>query len=210
MDFFSDLLNPTVHSARLSAATDLEVPTHIDNSLSSSENIYYDYYDYDFHKPPPTTASTTTTTTTTTTRSPIIFFPGTPDSTCKLAGQGSSHSLNTFSLVALLLSIFNIVTLLVQNANVNNNNNNNNRNDNADNINSLNSAESNSNPEVMTTVQVMMTAGGVGKKRRRRSDPTVVPVTLDLTLYGNGSVVAGMDGSPIARRYQRIIRKINL
>ena len=48
----------------------------------------------------------------------------------------ADNSISAFSLVALLLSIFNIVTLLVQNVNVNNNNNNSNDNLNSGNTNS--------------------------------------------------------------------------
>ena len=62
--------------------------------------------------------------------------------------------MSTFSLIALLLSIFNIVNLLVSNAN--NNNNRNNINDNANNQNLNSNTESNANAGQSSANQVCM------------------------------------------------------
>lgn len=61
----------------------------------------------------------------TTTRPPIVWFPSDPDCGDDQVGDGF---MNTFQLIAFLLSIFNIAALMVSNANNNNRNNNNNDN----------------------------------------------------------------------------------
>jgi len=60
--------------------------------------------------------------------------------------------MDTFQLIAFLLSAFNIASIMV--ANANNNNNNNNINDNDNNINDNNINESNTNAEVMAMAMV--------------------------------------------------------
>ena len=57
----------------------------------------------------------------------------------------ASNSMSTFSIIALLLSVFNIIDMLVSNANNNNNRNNINQND--FNANDNSNTESNANPD---------------------------------------------------------------
>ena len=64
--------------------------------------------------------------------------------------------MDTFQLVAFLMSVFNIASLMV--SNVNNNNNNNNINDNEANVNDNNINESNTN--AMVNSMVMVGLGG--------------------------------------------------
>ena len=64
-----------------------------------------------------------------------------------------------------MLSIFNIVDLVVTNAN--NNNNRNNINDNTQNINDNSNTESNANAGQSSANQVMMVPPGVGRRRKR-------------------------------------------
>jgi len=63
-----------------------------------------------------------------------------------------------------MLSIFNIIDLLVSNAN--NNNNRNNINDNAQNVNDNSNTESNTNPGQSSANQVMMVPPGAGRRIR--------------------------------------------
>ena len=72
-----------------------------------------------------------------------------------------SESIGTFSILALLLSIFNIINVVA--SNVNNNNNRNNINDNSGDLNSADNTESNANSNSETATQVMMVPPGVGK-----------------------------------------------
>ena len=62
--------------------------------------------------------------------------------------------ISTFSIIALLLSVFNIINLIASNAN--NNNNRNNINDNAQNINDNSNTESNTNPGQSSANQVII------------------------------------------------------
>ena len=57
----------------------------------------------------------------------------------------ANSSMSTFSIIALLLSVFNIIDMLVSNANNNNNRNNINQND--FNANDNSNTESNANPD---------------------------------------------------------------
>ena len=57
----------------------------------------------------------------------------------------ASSGMSTFSIIALLLSVFNIIDMLVSNANNNNNRNNINQND--FNANDNSNTESNANPD---------------------------------------------------------------
>ena len=66
-----------------------------------------------------------------TTKPPIVWFPGDPD--CGEGDLGGNSKLDTFQLIAFLLSAFNIAAIMA--SNVNNNNNNNNINDNEGNYN---------------------------------------------------------------------------
>ena len=97
---------------------------------------------------------------TTTTKPPIVWFPGDPD--CGEGDLGGNSKMDTFQLIAFLLSIFNVASIMV--SNVNNNNNNNNINDNGDNVNDNNINESNTNAMVSSMSNV-----GLGGKRKRRS-----------------------------------------
>ena len=63
-----------------------------------------------------------------------------------------------------MLSIFNIVDMVVSNAN--NNNNRNNINDNSQNINDNSNTESNANAGQSSANQVMMVPPGVGRRKR--------------------------------------------
>ena len=73
-----------------------------------------------------------------------------------------------------MISIFNIVDLLVSNAN--NNNNRNNINDNAVNLNDNSNTESNTNPGQSAANQVMMVPPGVGRRKRDiRTNVSVSP-----------------------------------
>ena len=71
-----------------------------------------------------------------------------------------------------MLSIFNIVDLVVSNAN--NNNNRNNINDNTQNINDNSNTESNANAGQSSANQVMMVPPGVGRRRKREVNGTEV------------------------------------
>ena len=75
-----------------------------------------------------------------------------------------------------MLSIFNIVDLVVTNAN--NNNNRNNINDNAQNINDNSNTESNANPGQSSANQVMMVPPGVGRRKRDIDHPDNIKVRL--------------------------------
>jgi len=91
---------------------------------------------------------------TSTTKPPIVWFPGDPD--CGEGDLGGNVQMDTFQLVAFLMSVFNIASLMV--SNVNNNNNNNNINDNEANVNDNNINESNTN--AMVNSMVMVGLGG--------------------------------------------------
>ena len=80
----------------------------------------------------------------------------------------ANSDISTFSIIALLFSIFNIIDLLVSNAN--NNNNRNNINDNAQNVNVNSNTESNANPGQSAANQVMMVPPGVGRRRRETGE----------------------------------------
>ena len=69
--------------------------------------------------------------------------------------------MDTFQLIAFLLSIFNVASIMV--SNVNNNNNNNNINDNGDNVNDNNINESNTAAMVSSMSNVGL---GAGRKKR--------------------------------------------
>ena len=109
----------------------LSLPSQVHQTLFGASEPQLQYLSYDME----TTATTGRTTTAATTASPIIFFPSSDEAAkCNLTPGGTGinhneslqcnflahmgslidHSISTFSLVALLLSIFNIVTLLVQ------------------------------------------------------------------------------------------------
>ena len=86
----------------------------------------------------------------------------------------ANSDISTFSIIALMISIFNIVDLLVSNAN--NNNNRNNINDNAVNLNDNSNTESNTNPGQSAANQVMMVPPGVGRRKRDiRTNVSVSP-----------------------------------
>lgn len=72
--------------------------------------------------------------------------------------------MDTFQMIAFLLSVFNIASLMV--SNVNNNNNNNNINDNEANVNDNNINESNTN--AMVNSMAMVGLGGRKLSRRQR------------------------------------------
>ena len=59
---------------------------------------------------------------TTTTKPPIVWFPGDPD--CGEGDLGGNSKLDTFQLIAFLLSAFNVAAIMASNVNNNNNNNN--------------------------------------------------------------------------------------
>ena len=82
----------------------------------------------------------------------------------RLSIFSANNDLSTFSVIALLLSIFNIINLIASNAN--NNNNRNNINDNANNNNDNSNTESNGNPDQASANQVMMVPPGAGRRRR--------------------------------------------
>ena len=75
--------------------------------------------------------------------------------------------MDTFQLIAFILSAFNVAAIMASNAN--NNNNNNNINDNDDNVNDNNINESNTNAEVMSMVMV----GLGGRDLSKRSTGTM-------------------------------------
>ena len=99
---------------------------------------------------------------TTTTKPPIVWFPGDPD--CGEGDLGGNSRIDTFQLIAFLLSVFNVASIMA--SNVNNNNNNNNINDNDDSFNDNNINESNTNAEVMS----MSNVGLGGRKKRSTKD----------------------------------------
>ena len=70
--------------------------------------------------------------------------------------------MDTFQLIAFILSGFNVASIMA--ANANNNNNNNNINDNANDINDNNINESNTNAEVMSMVMVGLGGRGLSKR----------------------------------------------
>ena len=70
--------------------------------------------------------------------------------------------MDTFQLIAFVLSAFNVASIMA--ANANNNNNNNNINDNAQDINDNNINESNTNAEVMSMVMVGLGGRGLSKR----------------------------------------------
>ena len=79
----------------------------------------------------------------------------------------SGGGISTFSLLALLVSIFNIMSLIASSStNNNNNDNNNNINDNQGNNNGGQNSESNTNNEIMAVTQVMQVPPGAGRRKR--------------------------------------------
>ena len=76
----------------------------------------------------------------------------------------ANGDISAFSIIALLISVFNIINLIASNAN--NNNNRNNINDNAQNINDNSNTESNANPGQSSANQVMVVPPGAGRKKR--------------------------------------------
>ena len=93
---------------------------------------------------------------------PVLWFPNN-NADCGGSTKGS-ESIGTFSLLALLLSVFNIINLVA--SNVNNNNNRNNINDNSGNLNTADNTESNANSGSETATMVMMVPPGVGRRKR--------------------------------------------
>ena len=97
-----------------------------------------------------------------TTKPPIVWFPGDPD--CGEGELGAAARLDTFQVVAFLLSVFNVASIMV--SNVNNNNNNNNVNSNAESVNDNNINESNTNAQVSSMSNVGLGGRGLGRDRR--------------------------------------------
>merc|ERR1719507_178032 len=93
---------------------------------------------------------------------PVLWFPG-GDAECGVT-EGASSSMSTFSIIALLLSVFNIIDMLVSNANNNNNRNNINQND--FNANDNSNTESNANPDQASSNAVMAVPPGAGRRKR--------------------------------------------
>ena len=98
-----------------------------------------------------------------------------------------------------MLSIFNIVDLVVSNAN--NNNNRNNINDNSQNINDNSNTESNANAGQSSANQVMMVPPGVGRRRKREVNGTEVfpplfvsPSEIIFNISGFSPLEIGPDG----------------
>ena len=80
---------------------------------------------------------------------------------------GGGYGISTFSLIALLVSIFNIISLVVNSSSNNNNNDNNsNINDNQGNENGAQNSESNTNNAMMAVTQVMQVPPGAGRRKR--------------------------------------------
>ena len=116
---------------------------------------------------------------TTTRKPPIVWFPGDPD--CGEGDLGGNSRLDTFQLIAFLLSAFNVAAIMASNVNNNNNNNNVNSNEGdtfdyiiysylrhlSDNVNDNNINESNTNAEVSSMVMVGL--GGRNIERHKRS-----------------------------------------
>ena len=102
------------------------------------------------------------------TKPPIVWFPGDPD--CGEGDLGAAARLDTFQVVAFMLSLFNVASIMV--SNVNNNNNNNNVNSNAESVNDNNINESNTNAQVSSMSNVGL--GGRGLERDRRSSEDLV------------------------------------
>ncbi|XP_042224498.1 uncharacterized protein LOC121868245 isoform X1 [Homarus americanus] len=96
-------------------------------------------------------------TTTSTAKPPVIWFPNT---TPECETSGGSSSFNTFSFLAMVVSVTNLVSILASNANNNLNNNDDNNNVNNDNIQGGNENNNNNNLDLLT----MVTFGG--RKRR--------------------------------------------
>ena len=94
--------------------------------------------------------------------------------------RGANSDISTFSIIALMLSIFNIIDLLVSNAN--NNNNRNNVNDNAQNVNQNGNTESNANPGQSSANQVMMVPPGVGRRKRDIGSPETSQVIMGTSI----------------------------
>ena len=114
---------------------------------------------------------------TTTTKPPIVWFPGDPD--CGEGDVGGNAQIDTFQLIAFLLSVFNVAAIMV--SNVNNNNNNNNINDNTGNANDNNINESNTNAEVSSMSMVGL--GGRSLERSRRAYEVLAEENLDTTVW---------------------------
>ncbi len=91
--------------------------------------------------------------TTTTTKPPIVWFPGEPD--CN--ESDSPGFVDSFQMIAFLLSVFNIASAMVSNANNNNNNNNLNDNKFNGNENDINEGNANAGVEAMNMI-------GMGRK----------------------------------------------
>lgn len=112
---------------------------------------------------------------------PVLWFPG-GDAECGV-NAGPNNDMSTFSIIALMLSIFNIIDLLVTNAN--NNNNRNNINDNANNNNDNSNTESNGNPDQASANQAMFTPPGAGRRKRDARDSSLQPMILKPEIMDN-------------------------
>merc|ERR1712156_607210 len=91
---------------------------------------------------------------------PVLWFPG-GDAECGVA-EGASSSMSTFSIIALLLSVFNIIDMLV--------NNRNNINQNDVNANDNSNTESNANPDQASSNAVMAVPPGAGRRKREATE----------------------------------------
>jgi len=114
---------------------------------------------------------------------PVLWFPG-GDADCG-GSAGGGGDISAFSLIAVLLSVFNIIDLLVTNAN--NNNNRNNINDNAQNQNINSNTESNANPDQASANQVMLVPPGVGR-RKRETRHNQTALFMELQILNNSRI----------------------
>ena len=101
--------------------------------------------------------------------------------------------MDTFQLVAFLLSVFNIAALMV--SNVNNNNNNNNINDNEANVNDNNINESNTNAMVNSMVMIGLGGRSFGT-RTDEAEGEIQLMTFDLvnSVISNSNLDCGFRG----------------
>ena len=107
-----------------------------------------------------------------------------------------SSGISTFSILALVVSIFNLASLVVNTSN-NNNNQNNNVNSNQGNGNGAQNSASNANSDSATVNQVMLVPPGVGRRKRDAN----APCRLELTKTKEGFLRLSLDKDYVVHNF---------
>ncbi|XP_063865724.1 uncharacterized protein LOC135103441 [Scylla paramamosain] len=134
------------------------VPQEVLNLLPSAVKGVYSHFSHAHAHPAAHPAAQPATTTT----PPVVWFPDL-NKECDDGGGGGDDGFSTFSFLAMVVSVVNLISLLHSTANNNNNNNNNNDdNNNVNNANMQAANEDNNNNNLGILTMVMF-----GGRRRR-------------------------------------------